>query len=212
MLLIVAALVAGVLIGLALGGSLAKLADVHFRWWGLAILGLAVQLVPVPASPAGRAAGAALLVASYVLLLAFIALNWRHPGLPLMAVGFALNILVISVNGGMPVSDGALRSAYGTSGYRATLSELVHSGGAKHHLERPDDALVWLSDVIPVGTPIHRVFSPGDMVALVGMAWVMAAATKGSGAPVGSGVEGPVAAGSAGDRERRQDPTGQQHP
>jgi Family of unknown function (DUF5317) len=105
-------------------------------------------------------------------------LNLRFVGFWFVAAGFALNILVISLNGGMPVGDHALRVAYG-SGYPATLQALVKSGGAKHHLQRPSDVLTPLSDVIPVGKPVGNVFSVGDMIALFGVAWVMAEATKG---------------------------------
>jgi hypothetical protein len=95
-----------------------------------------------------------------------------------VGVGFALNILVISLNGGMPVGDHALRTASG-SRYQETLHDLVATGGAKHHLQRPSDKLVPLTDVIPVGPPVRNVFSVGDLVALGGVAWVMAETTKG---------------------------------
>ncbi len=180
MLLIVAAIVAGIVVGLILGGSFANLAQIQFRWWPLAILGFGLQLIPTPASREWHWVGVALLAASYALLIVFVTANVRYRGLVVMAVGFALNILVISLNGGMPVSDAALRQAYGP-GYRATLTDLREHGGAKHHLQRPDDELTALSDVVPVGTPVHRVFSPGDVVALVGVAWVLAEAMLGRG-------------------------------
>ena len=116
--------------------------------------------------------GAALLMASYATLIAFIALNIRLPGLWVIALGFALNLLVIGVNGGMPVSDAALRSAYG-SGYAEQRRELAEGRQAKHHLERPVDTLTPLADVIPVGAPVHQVLSVGDIVWLIGTAWVV---------------------------------------
>jgi hypothetical protein len=179
-LLIVGAVVLGILVGLALGGGLGPLADANFRWWPLAIVGLGLQFVPVPSrtGEADHLLGVGLLVASYVVLLAFVALNLRYVGFWLVAAGFALNLLVISLNGGMPVDDHALRVAYG-SNYQSTLHSLLTSGGAKHHLQRPSDALTPLSDVIPIGKPVGNVFSVGDMVALFGVAWVMAEATKG---------------------------------
>src|SRR5439155_27035585 len=69
MLLIGGTLLAGIGAGFAMGGSLRRLGDVHFRWWGLAFLGLALQLAPVPS---GRGNGdhilaVGLLVASYVV-------------------------------------------------------------------------------------------------------------------------------------------------
>ena len=43
------------------------------------------------------------LIASYIVLLVFVAANIRRPGFAVVAVGFLLNLLVISVNSGMPV-------------------------------------------------------------------------------------------------------------
>lgn len=187
MLLILAALVVGVGLGLLLGGSLENLAEANFRWWPLALFGLGLQLVPVPSSSRhpNHWLGAGLLLASYAVLLTFIALNFRKPGFPLLAVGFLLNVLVISINGGMPVNEHALRVAYGPR-YASTLPELESHGGAKHHLERPDDDLTFLSDVVPVGGPVGNVFSPGDVMAMIGTAWVLAGATLGRARTTGS--------------------------
>src|SRR5262245_54980621 len=115
MLLIIGAILAGILIGLILGGSLRQLAEIHLRWWPLAIIGLALQLAPIP-SLEGRLdhwLAVGLLIASYVVLLAFVVVNIRLPGFWLVATGFALNLLVISINGGMPVSKEALAKTYG---------------------------------------------------------------------------------------------------
>lgn len=181
MLLILAAVVGGILVGLALGGSLTTLSNVRFRWWPLALLGLALQLAPVPhlrSVHAQHVAAVGLLIASYVVLLTFVALNFRLPGFSLIAVGFALNLLVISVNGGMPVNQRALEIAGGPR-YVATVTDLLEHGGAKHHLARDDDVLLGLSDVIPVSWPTRNVFSVGDLIAMLGIAWVLAAATRG---------------------------------
>jgi hypothetical protein len=180
MLLIFGAIVAGILIGLILGGSLQQLSEIHLRWWPLAILGLALQLAPVP-SLGGRSdhwLSVGLLIASYAVLLVFVAANIRLPGFWLIAAGFVLNFLVISVNGGMPVSKHALQRAYG-SGYQAILTELERGGGAKHHIARADDDLLPLTDVIPLGPPIRLVLSAGDVLFFLGVTWVIAAATRG---------------------------------
>jgi Family of unknown function (DUF5317) len=158
-----------------------------------------------------------LLAASYAVLLVFVAVNIRLPGFPVVAAGFALNLLVISLNGGMPVSDSALRSAYG-SGYAEMRRDLVEHGGAKHHLAGPDVVLRPLTDVIPVGRPVHLVLSVGDLLFYVGVVWLLAAATRGmpQGAksmPLGdqdidtrsAGGSGPEA---SGERERPPRPAG----
>lgn len=180
MLLILGAIVAGILVGLILGGSLQRLAEIHLRWWPLAILGLVLQLAPVP-SLGGRGdhwLSVGLLIASYAVLLVFVAANIRLPGFWLIAAGFVLNFLMISVNGGMPVSKHALQRAYG-SGYQAILAELERNGGAKHHIARADDDLLPLTDVIPLGPPIRLVLSGGDVLFFLGVTWVIAAATRG---------------------------------
>jgi len=180
-LLILGAVLGGILVGLALGGTLTTLSNVRFRWWPLALLGLALQLAPVPrleSLHAQHVAAVGLLIASYVVLLTFVALNFRLPGFSLIAAGFALNLLVISVNGGMPVNQRALEIAGGPR-YLATVTDLLEHGGAKHHLARDDDVLLGLSDVIPVSWPTRNVFSVGDLIAMFGIAWVLAATTKG---------------------------------
>jgi hypothetical protein len=178
-LLVVAVVVGGVLIGLARGGSLKNLAEARFRWWPLAIAGLVLQLVPVPSRPgqADHWLAVGLLVASYVVLLGFVVANLRSPGFPLIALGFALNVLVIAWNGGMPVDDQALHRAAG-SRYEHALRRLVEGGGLKHHLARPDDALRPLSDVVGIGEPIGNVYSPGDLLAYAGVGWALAELTR----------------------------------
>jgi uncharacterized protein DUF5317 len=180
-LLILAVVVAGVLAGVALGGDIRTLSDVKLRWWPLAPIGLALQLIPVPSRPGelDHWLSVGLLIASYVVLLSFVAMNIRLPGFPLIAIGFAMNLLVISVNGGMPVTEHALRQAY-SSRAASEIARLQEHGGAKHHLARDDDVLLPLADVIPVGSPLHQVLSAGDIVFMAGVFWVIAAATKGA--------------------------------
>ena len=179
MLLVAASLLIGILVGLALGGNLDTLSRAHFRWWPLALLGLVLQLVPVAARVGfGRWLPVGFLIASYVVLLTFVVLNIRQPGFSLVALGFGLNLLVILLNGGMPVGDHALHVAYGPR-YQATVRDLAEHGSAKHHLARPDDVLLPLTDVIGVPAPVGTVFAVGDVISMVGVAWVLAAATKG---------------------------------
>jgi len=181
-LLIVGAVVAGVVVGLLLGGSLASLAELHLRWWWLALIGLALQFVPIGSSSAGKVnwPASALLALSYLLLFVFLAVNIRVAGVPLIALGIALNALAIGVNGGMPVSDAALRSAYSTpQKYVDTRKQLMEQGAPKHHLAGPDTRLQPITDIIGVGPPVAVVYSVGDLVAMAGIVWLLAAATRG---------------------------------
>ena len=174
-----AVFVGGILIGLALGGSLRYLAEVRLRWWPLAIAGLVLQLIPVPSRPGqvDHWAAVALLVASYAVLLVFVGVNLRLPGFPLIAIGFALNLLVIGVNGGMPVKDQALKQAAG-SRYERSRQVLLRNGGAKHHLATSRDVLVPFSDVVGIGGPVRNVFSAGDLLSYAGVAWALAALSR----------------------------------
>jgi hypothetical protein len=180
-LLIVAVIVAGLLVGIALGGDIRTLSELKLRWWPLALVGLVLQLIPVPSMDGqlDRWLAVGLLAGSYVVLIAFVAMNIRLAGFPVIALGFALNLLVISVNGGMPVTEHAIRQAYGAR-TATEITRLQEQGGAKHHLARDDDVLLPLADVIPVGAPQRQVLSAGDLVFMVGVFWVVAAATKGA--------------------------------
>lgn len=183
MLLVLGAVVLGILVGLIFGGSLRKLGGVRLRLWPLALIGLALQLVPIPSSldpHMARWIGAGLLVFSYLLLLAFVLENIQFPGFPIIIVGLLLNIFVISLNRGMPVTDAALRSAEGPN-YGRARQHLIDTGGAKHHLARPDDLLLPLADVIAIPAPVKNVFSIGDLIAYLGVAWVLGSATRGGG-------------------------------
>ena len=205
MLLIAGAIVAGCFIGLALGGSLRSLADMRLRWWPLAVIGLAFQLTPVPSlhGQLDHWLAVGLLIASYVTLLGFVLVNIRLPGFALISVGFALNVLVISLNAGMPVSRQALYKAYGSTS-RSVVLELQSNGGAKHHLERPGDVLMPLADVIALGAPVRLVMSVGDVLFFLGVTWVIAAATRGPpGRHAARGAPGQHRPGST--PERRED-------
>ena len=78
--------------------------------------------------------------------------------------GLVLNILVIGVNGGMPVSTSALETA------GAGAEGLIGAGTAKHHLMGPGDTLTALADVIGIPPPVGAVISIGDVLLYAGVA------------------------------------------
>lgn len=162
-----------VLAGLLSGGSPRFLERLRVHWWGLAPIALVLQSVPIPIGSAERAGlAAASLVTSYVLLLAVVVVNRRVPGAALMAAGLTMNLAVVGLNGGMPVSRGAIRAA-GADGV------IVIENGAKQHLMSDDDVLQPLADVLPVPPPFGVVFSIGDVLLYGGMAWWCFAVTRG---------------------------------
>jgi MFS family permease len=155
-------LIGAIALGLVLRGRLANLAEVRFRFAWLGLLGVALQLPAISGT-----AGDLLLLASFLCLLAVVVLNLRQPGFVLVLLGLTLNVLVIGINQGMPVS----RAAVIASGQAATLPELRASDSPKHHLMRPGDRLTFLADVIPIGPPIRQAVSVGDLAALLGIGW-----------------------------------------
>ncbi len=127
-----------VCVGFAAGGSLRPFERFRVHWWGVALVGLALQGIPFT-SGVSRPIGTAALLGSYVLLGSFAWVNRRLPAVWLVMVGLALNFVVIGVNDGMPVSAGALE----VSG--ASAEGLAGEGTLKHHLMGPGDTLTPLA-------------------------------------------------------------------
>jgi hypothetical protein len=177
MILFAAVILLAFLLGYVFGGRIRRFEQLHLRWPWLAVAGLALQFVPLPDGASGTdlVVRTAVLSCSYVLLIAFAALNIRLAGVPLIVAGLALNLLVIASNGGMPVSREALES----SGQGDVLQELIDEGAAKHHLLTDDDVLTPLADVIPVGGPIKQVVSLGDVFVYAGVVWLIVAVMRG---------------------------------
>ncbi len=176
MRLILASLLLAVILGYLLGGRLSSLGQLRIRWQPAAIVGLGLQVVPIP----GHVLPLVLLYLSFGLLLVFAVVNVRArvPGFWLIAIGVVLNFAVIAVNQGMPVT----REALVASGQESTLKLLVDEGGAKHHLAGPGDHLAFLGDVVAIH-PLRMATSPGDLVAYAGVVWLIVAAMLGRAAP-----------------------------
>jgi Family of unknown function (DUF5317) len=97
---------------------------------------------------------AALLVAAYPILAVFLVANRRLPGMPLVALGGPMNLLAISVNGGvMPASPSALAGA----------GLPVGGPGFHNSAVLADPRLGFLGDVffIPASWPLSNIFSSG---------------------------------------------------
>jgi hypothetical protein len=153
MSLVLFALAAGTLVGLACGGSLRRLGEARLRWVGVLLAGAVCEL-------AGSCWGAgdvgdALLIVGYVLLVAFALRNAALTGMLLVAIGLAANLTVIALDGGMPVAG-------------------IPSGhyGVRHHAERSGDQLIGLADTVHLA-PLGEIVSAGDIVLSLGVATVM---------------------------------------
>ncbi len=159
----------GLVIGRAAGGRFWALADIRIRWWPLALGGLVFQLLlfgPLLSDRVGHA-GPALYVASSALVFLAMLRNLGLPGFPLLALGAALNMLVIVANGGtMPSDPGAWELVGGVAAVPITSftnSSLIGAG----------TVLPWLGDVfaLPRPVPLANVFSIGDVLIGLGAAW-----------------------------------------
>jgi uncharacterized protein DUF5317 len=201
------AVVAGLLIGFATGGSAGRLGDLRIAWAPLIVLGLAVQVV-LFSTPAGDALGPAapaIYVLSNALVLVAVARNLAIPGLAVVLLGGISNLVAIVVNGGyMPVSHDALVAI----GREAR-------GGYSNNVQSDQVVLAPLTDrfAMPGWVPMANIFSVGDVLIGVGIAIAVVAVMHGRGplreraapppAPADDrserSVEAPATSASAGD-------------
>jgi hypothetical protein len=161
-----------IVLALLRGGSLRNFAAIQLRWLPLVIAGFALQLLiftPHARSPLVAFATLPIYVLSLALLAIWVAANWRIPGMALIAIGLALNVVVIAANGGhMPVSPEGARLA---GQYESLAADDPRT--SKHMLMEPDQVRLWLlSDilVVPRGVPGASVLSVGDLALTVGIA------------------------------------------
>ena len=182
MLVILSGVAVGLGLGLLDGGRPANLGRLELRHGWVFVLALLVQLfaalrlAPDPRVPLPLAGGSLWL--SYLGVLAGIWLNRRLPGLLVIGLGVLLNVLATTPHGGlMPVTPEALQIA--GRPVPATLPPL----DARPYVSSKDIVLpreqvpLWpISDrfAIPRGWPLAGVFSPGDVLVALGIAWVLA--------------------------------------
>jgi Family of unknown function (DUF5317) len=148
------------------GGRLGALVEVQLRrvWAIFAALGLEIAAMELPGLSEGMRA--ALLVAAYPVGALFLAANWHLPGIPLIALGGALNLLAMAVNGGvMPASPTALAGA----------GLPVDAPGFQNSTALAEPRLAWLGDVfyLPASWPLSNVFSIGDVLIALGIVWAL---------------------------------------
>lgn len=158
------ALVAAVLAAWAAvlrGGSLERLAATTFRWLPLLFAALALQVVFALWNPPwlSEAGSLAIVLGSMVGVAIFLTINRQLAGTLVAALGLALNVLVIGLNGAMPVSEW---------GARIAAADPADIGGIKHEVMTDETVLPWLGDVIPI--PRWSVISIGDVVLALGVA------------------------------------------
>ncbi len=159
-------------LSLATGGRLRYIENFQLKALPLGVGAFAVQLLIFTSR--GESVLGTLLTAVYVLtllmLLAFLLVNRRVFGVPVLLVGLILNVLVIGANRGrMPVDPQALVA----TGQVSRAEELVRNGTAANVVLMGDQTyLNLLGDyiVLPFLGDVGSAYSVGDLVALVGEA------------------------------------------
>jgi hypothetical protein len=162
------AVLVGLAIGLLVGGRPANLGRVRLRWGGVALAGLAIQLLlfSPPVTERVGDLGPPIYIGSTLMVLAFVLRNVADlPGLAVVALGAASNMAAILANGGfMPASPDAL-----------ALAGKVGPGGYSNSVELASPALQPLVDIfaMPRWLPFANVFSVGDVFIGLGVALVI---------------------------------------
>ncbi len=157
MLLAPFALLLGILAGLIAGGRPGQNAPLRLSWWWLLPAAAALWIVVWTIDDL---AGELVLVTLTLAALVALALgNWRLTGASIVAVGLALNLAALAIDGAVVVGDDAAASAGVDSG-----DDL----GPARRAEVPDDRVVLLGDVIPVPR-LGWLVSFGDLIALAGL-------------------------------------------
>jgi hypothetical protein len=182
-MILAAAVLSAVLIGLARGGRLRRLADLPLRWAWVALIafGLQIYLIyfPEPVNEGISSPRVIVLIFSYALLFAVIWQNRALPGIWLIGLGFLSNFAVMMLNGGyMPITPEALAQV----GHSHNI--LSPEPGARVRstkdivLPRDQTVVWWLSDVFVLPPPflIPSVFSLGDALIAAGVFWLIQSA------------------------------------
>ena len=162
----------GFALGLILGGRPARLAMIQFRFAWLIVLGFTIQvlLFSTPLTERIGDLGAPLYVLSTGAVFVALLTNLRIPGLPIVAIGAACNLVAIVANGGyMPAAPAALAAA-----------GLLPSSGYSNSTVVPDPVLGGLTDVyaLPPWLPFNNVFSIGDILIAIGIVVVFVVAMR----------------------------------
>lgn len=201
-MVLVLAVVVSVVVGFLSGGSLANVSGVRIRWWPLLFAALVVQILIFSQLLGTRDLihdiGPSIYIGTLVATLAVMLRNLHIPGMWIIALGAALNALVITANGGfMPSPESALRDAGRLDEVQESEAEQASGSYVLSNSTIADDDtnLRFLGDVlaIPDAVPLANVISIGDIVIAVGAAVAIVSVMHGRGrerdAPEGEAPE-----------------------
>ncbi len=165
MWLFVFTIAAAALVVILTRGSFARLARVRVMAPWMLLVGFGIQIaleyVDIPKDQI-ETIGFAALMASYALILAFCLANVFARGFGIIAIGIAMNALVIGLNQGMPTKPIG-NDAQGNR-IRKPVEQTV-----KHRQASEEDLLGILGDKILLPEPFDMLISFGDLVLGVGV-------------------------------------------
>jgi len=146
-------------------GSYSRLGRLHFRYFWLLLTALVIQIpLDYIAFPKDRIddSGSGLLLLSYALIFGFCFVNRKVKGTTIIAIGIALNVLVIAFNQGMPTKDDLVTR-------RGRQVHVPIERTVKHRPKQDDDLFPFLADVITLPSVPNQQFSIGDIVISLGI-------------------------------------------
>ena len=160
---IVYIVVLGIVAGYIRGGSLRRITRTPLKRSSLVITAIAIQLVIFSelsfVITAPQLIITSLQIISYILIIIFLIINYKVPGLLILGAGVVLNSLVIFLNGGYMPS--------------AHTSTAVIDGRIDNNIVAiaHDTVLPWLGDIfrLPKWLPFTNWFSIGDILIGVGV-------------------------------------------
>jgi Family of unknown function (DUF5317) len=158
-------LIAAALVVVVTFGSFGQLSRLKIAapWLLFLALGIQIALEYIELSEAQiDTIGYGALMLSYALLLAFCLVNLSTMGFGVIAIGAAMNMLVIGLNQGMPTK------LVGTNAEGDRVRETFERT-VKHRPESDDDLLGFLGDTIVLPEPFDAAISFGDLVISVGI-------------------------------------------
>lgn len=168
--------------GMIFGGSIRNLLDIRIHWPGFLFAGVIIRYIPqllnrfIPSvfdkidkdyGIALTTVAAVFFVASYVYLMAGVAVNLKEWTMYIILAGIVMNFIVIGENGGfMPVSAEGLANA----GF--PMSRIVNGIIDLNHIITTNvTKYVFLADIFPLTKPypFPKMLSAGDLVMCMGL-------------------------------------------